>query len=77
MSAKNETYTQCMLTKNGGVEVSWIPSKFAIKGKFVKLKRDDLWEDGWLVADVYTKRDAQYLIAHAQDYKNTRKASDI
>ncbi len=76
--AKNETYTQCALLKNGKSEVTWIPTKFANKGKFVKLRQDDdSWDDGWLVEETYTVQDAQYLIKHGQDYKNTRKASDI
>lgn len=75
---KSETYTQCSLAKGGSVDVVWIPTKFANKGKFIKLKQaDNTWDDGWLVAETYTTRDAQYLIEHERDYKNTRKASDI
>lgn len=78
MSKKNETYTQCALSKKGAVEVSWIPTKFATKGNYIKLKQGDgTWNDGWLVEETYTKQDAKYLIEHGQDYKNTRKASDI
>lgn len=67
-----------MLTKNGQVDVSWIPTKFANKGKTIKLKQNgDIWDDGWLVEETYTKQSAQYLIEHERDYKNTRKASDI
>lgn len=78
MSKKNETYTQCALAKKGAVEVAWIPTKFANKGKFIKLKQnDDTWDDGWLVQETYTKQDAKYLVEHSQDFKNTRKASDI
>jgi len=78
MGKKNETYTQCALARKSTVEVSWIPTKFANKGKYVKFKQGDgSWEDGWLVQETYTVQDAKYLIAHGQDYKNTRKASDI
>ena len=77
MSKKTETYTQCALVKNGAVEVAWIPTKFANKGKHIKLKQDEGWDDGWLVQETYTKQEAQYLIEHGQDYKHTRRASDI
>lgn len=78
MAKKNETYTQCMLTKNSKVDVAWIPTKFANKGNFIKLKQEDnSWDDGWLVEETYTKQEAQYLIEHERDYKNTRKVSDI
>jgi hypothetical protein len=78
MGKKSETYTQCALKKKGQADVAWIPTKFANKGNYIKLKQDDgSWDDGWLVEEIYTQQDAQYLIEHARDYKNTRKASDI
>jgi hypothetical protein len=77
MGKKNMTYTQCALAKRGSVGVVWIPTKFANKGKFIKIKQGDAWDDGWLVEETYTARDAQYLNEHSQDYKHTRKASDI
>ena len=47
-------YRQCVLEKVDGKAtlktVSYIPEKFAIVGKTLKLKSDDdVWEDGWVV----------------------------
>jgi hypothetical protein len=78
VSKKSETYTQCALARKSASQVAWIPTKFANKGNYIKLKQDDgSWEDGWLVQETYTVQNAKYLIEHGQDYKNTRKASDI
>ena len=47
---KQPFYRQCNLTKTTEDselhQVSWIPEKFAVKGKFVKLKEGNEWEDG-------------------------------
>jgi hypothetical protein len=52
--------------------VTWIPQDYANKGSFVQLKgEDDTWEDGWKVVDVYDRME------RSQDYKKTRKASDV
>ncbi len=33
--------------------MSWIPSKYAVVGKFIKLKKSyTTWEDGWEVVGV-------------------------
>ena len=33
--------------------MAWIPQKFAILNKFIKIKKnDDSWEDGWQVVGV-------------------------
>ena len=55
--SKNVLYKQCRLVKRTDESVtelvSWIPEKFAVKGKYIKLKgADDAWEDGWLVRSV-------------------------
>lgn len=51
--SKNIYYKQCRLRK---VEkdkitetVSWIPEQFAVVGKFLQLKDDDKWTNGWEV----------------------------
>ena len=49
---------QCKLQKLVGKTtsevVSWIPEKFAVVGKVVKIRDDktDEWSDGWVVASV-------------------------
>jgi hypothetical protein len=70
-------YNQCTLQRGNTKTVSWIPDKFAHIDKFLKLKGDDGWEDGWQVTSVGTAMDEKIVIARERDYKKTRKASDI
>ena len=69
---------QCKLQKNNKVTTSWIPTKYVVKGNFVKLKANDTWIDGWKVIEVFQpSRLSDNIITRSEDYKNTRKASDI
>ena len=65
---------QCTLRKGSTEQTSWIPSKFAIIGKFVKLNGDNGWE---ITAVGMENRSSDYVDDRSQDYKRTRKASDI
>lgn len=51
--AKPVFYRQCRLSKptaNGEfVQVGWIPDKFAVVGKTIRLWADDAWDEGWIV----------------------------
>jgi hypothetical protein len=50
---KKDTYTQCSLKRINQHHMAWIPSKFAVMNKFIKIKKDDkTWEDGWEVIGV-------------------------
>ena len=40
--------TQCTLQRGTKTQTSWIPSKFAVKDKTIRLKE----EDGWVVKSV-------------------------
>jgi len=42
-------YKQCLLKKGESGRVTWLPEKFAKKGKILRLKDDD----GWVVKDVW------------------------
>ena len=50
----NVKYKQCTLKKGNTQKVSWIPSKYAKLNKILKLKRGDVWTDGWEVISVST-----------------------
>ncbi len=68
-----ETYTQCLLVYDEIQEptrwqVAWIPSKFAIKGKILKIKRYDEWIDNWVVDEVYGIAAAERIEKHERDY---------
>ena len=60
--------------------MAWIPSTYAVVGKFIKIKQDDdTWEDGWEVIEACkdTVRTAKEADKASQLYKKTRAASDI
>ena len=77
-------FRQCMLerkTKKGyEVTTSWLPEKYTIKGRILKLqnRKTGEWSDGWRVDLVGTlTKTKEEVIKRSQDYKNQRKASDI
>jgi len=69
---------QCIFVKdkeNGqSYQTAWIPAKFSILGKVVKLKEEDGWK---IIAVGYCLQMSDYVDDRGQDYKRTRKASDI
>jgi len=72
---KKVNYIQCHLQKGDKHHMAWIPEKFAVIGKFIKIHEDDGWEvkgDGG--GGKITAKEADEL---SQLYKKTRKASDI
>ena len=69
----NNFHVQCKLKKGNTTQYSWIPEKFANKGKFVKLKDDD----GWKVIEVYSRENSKFVNERQMDYKHQRKVSDI
>ena len=60
-----KTHTQCTLQRGTVQQHAWIPSEFAVKGKFVKL----LGEDGWEILSVGDTKDSAYVRTHEVDYK--------
>jgi len=66
-------YCQCKMRKGSTEATSWIPEKFAKKGKYLKLKGDN----GWQVISVGTAAEEKSVLARERDFKKTRKASDI
>ena len=70
-------FTQCVLRRGKYQMVSWIPSGFAQAGRYLKLKQAKQWQDGWLVVSTGSTVAANYLAQYADDWRRTRKASDI
>ena len=79
---KQPFYRQCNLTKKTEDselrQVSWIPEKFAVKDKFVKLKEGNEWEDGYKVCSVGDHRASEQEVNAMKWYHTKhRKHSDI
>jgi hypothetical protein len=66
-------YCQCKLQKGDTITTTWIPEKYAIKGKYIKLLDDN----GWQVIEAGIPIDGNYVFRHERDFTKQRKASDI
>lgn len=74
----DESHTQCRLRKDGVKQyICYIPSKFAQIGRVLDIKIDGEWEENWVVEHTYNTLPTIVVREREQDYKNTRKASDI
>lgn len=71
-------YYQCKLEKWNCETTAWLPEKFSILNKIVKIKIDEKWENGWKVVEVGTLPVTEEdVIARSRDFTKQRKASDI
>jgi hypothetical protein len=58
---------------------TWLPEKFALDGRIVKVKdANGEWSDGWRVVSAGSIRiDEKQAMARSRDYTKQREASDI
>ena len=58
--------------------IVWIPEKFAIEGKILKIKIEENWENGWLVKEVYETRikEKEILDSHKKIKSHKKKTGD-
>jgi len=71
-------YRQCKIVNNGRSQVTWVPEKFAVVGKVLKLKDDyGDWENGWVVLEVNASQPGDYVLKTKNVWKKQRKASDL
>ena len=59
--------------------VTWLPLKYALVGRWLKLKNRDTgeWEDHWCVMSASEPRPAAVVEAMSRDYLNQRNVSDV
>jgi hypothetical protein len=69
-----DTYTQCKLVREGSTQVSWIPSRGAILGKFVEVKPEN---DRWEVTEIYGTQPEATIRDNERNHVNHRKATDV
>lgn len=76
-----ESYCQCLLQKkvpDGTVtQLSYIPEPFCKEGKVLKLKENDIWDDGWVVLSVGSKVTYEEANTRSRAYLKHRNNSDI
>ena len=68
---------QCRLSDGICETIAWIPEKFSIKNKIIRIESDKI-NGNWKVIDVGERRKTFTEVnERSQDYKRTRLASDI
>ncbi len=77
MSGDTHFYRQCWLMRGSARQMAWIPEKFAVTGRFLRLTNGEASEDGWQVTGVGAQMAEETVRERSQDYKHTRRASDI
>ena len=69
---------QCKLVNGSMHKTTWIPSKFAVKGKSVVIDDPNGPREQWMIEEVFnTILPYSEVNERSQDYKRTREASDI
>ncbi|MBD3405053.1 MAG: hypothetical protein GF411_02820 [Candidatus Lokiarchaeota archaeon] len=69
---------QCVLRLGNTIKTCWIPEKFAVKGKYLKIKNcEDAWIDGWLVESVGAVEDYAIVCSRANSHKKMKDITDI
>lgn len=79
-----EWHRQCVLERpivgdasGAMIQVSWIPEKFATAGKYLRLREDGEWENGWLVRQVGGRKPSTEVNERSRDHLKHRDGSDI
>ena len=73
-----DTHTQCKLRRGPTETVSWIPTRYANVGAYVKLKgTDGEWTDGWEVVETGSTRPTEAITPRSRDHLSHRKATDV
>ena len=66
-------YTQCRMKRGYAIQTAWIPEKFAVMGKILKIKD----EIGWLITNVFSTMDEKDVKMQKRIYKIYRKVTNI
>lgn len=82
LSAKDDDYgmKQCLVRSQEfpqKFDTVWIPEEFAVTGKDIEIKKEDTWVPFKVVQAYEHQQKYSSVRERSQDYKRTRKASDI
>lgn len=72
---KTKQYRQCRLQRGNAVRVSWLPAQYAVEGRVLKLRDNDVWSNGWIVKDAYRESDRAVAPDTRRAVRNHRQAS--
>ena len=79
MNTINNTHMHCVLrNREGATQTSFIPSKFAQVGRFLKLKEGETWTNGLEVIEAFEPMIPSAIVEErSRDYRSHRKATDV
>lgn len=75
--SKTNFYRHCQLKKDNLTTSSYIPECYAVVGKTLQLKENDIWDNGWEVISAGELVAAEYAEAISQAFKRIWKPSTI
>ena len=70
-------YRQCRLRRDRTHTTSWVPEKLAQKGREVRLKKGNEWEDGWIIESVGPRAPGGLVRDYEDQHRRHRKITDI
>jgi hypothetical protein len=56
--------------------MTWLPEEKAVKGRILRLKNRNEWEEGWEIVETWTRREAKTVEACERDHLKQREVSD-
>jgi hypothetical protein len=74
---ESDTHRQCKLQKGSKIYFTWIPQKYAVKGKNLRIKMNGEWETGWVVVDVWGSIKSLEIEKRQYEHKHHRDRTDI
>lgn len=79
--AQEKFHVQCKLSRTDGPDLIYrtvyIPEKYAIRGKMIAIDENPEYTQAWLIEETYGRMLSSEVNERGQDYKRTRKASDV
>jgi hypothetical protein len=83
--SKDTHHVQCKLSRSSVNQpdyiyrTAYIPERYAIAGNKIKIDDDPVTKFGyvWLIEETYNRLPSSEVNERGQDYKRTRKASDV
>ena len=79
--AQEKFHVQCKLSRTEGPDLiyrtAYIPEKYAAAGNHILIDEDPDTSNRWLIEEVYNRLLSSEVNERSQDYKRTRKASDV
>lgn len=74
--SKGDVYKQVKMQRENLIDTAFIPQALAKVGKKLKIKKEDGWENGWVVLEVYSQKMVQELDTDRRTQKEWMTSHD-